>query len=253
MMYNPTYYPRQRWHVPKEQERNFVAAFFHMATIALTCTSLAQLGWFHLKGGQCTTHLAVYQFFSFGYFDTGARQTDLQFRAREVVSSPMSIQYHSPSGTLRCVTPEIADLMHVIIILCFMAMISSLVGFFLDIVGPTKKFMKVIQRNSIPSIFTVLWVVAIIGVCYDITRLLEVSGIKVYYEYGCYTITAAGAVAVCATASNLLQNHSPIEDIHRRRLMDDWDGVETFSVMGGSLRSLDTPLESIPPPPPYSP
>lgn len=102
MMYNPTYYPRQRWHVPKEQERNFVAAFFHMATIALTCTSLAQLGWFHLKGGQCTTHLAVYQFFSFGYFDTGARQTDLQFRAREVVSSPMSIQYHSPSGSKFC-------------------------------------------------------------------------------------------------------------------------------------------------------
>jgi hypothetical protein len=42
------------------------------------------------------------------------------------------------------------------------------------------------------SFVTVLWVVAIIGVCYDITRLLEVSGIKVYYEYGCYTITAAG-------------------------------------------------------------
>jgi hypothetical protein len=42
------------------------------------------------------------------------------------------------------------------------------------------------------SFVTVLWVVAIIGVCYDITRLLEASGIKVYYEYGCYTITAAG-------------------------------------------------------------
>jgi hypothetical protein len=42
------------------------------------------------------------------------------------------------------------------------------------------------------SFVAVLWVVAIIGVCYDITRHLEVSGIKVYYEYGCYTITAAG-------------------------------------------------------------
>jgi hypothetical protein len=41
-------------------------------------------------------------------------------------------------------------------------------------------------------LFTVLWVVAIIAVCYDITKLLEVSGVQVYYEYGCYTITAAG-------------------------------------------------------------
>lgn len=260
-MYNPTFFPRQRWHLPKEQERNFVAAFFHMATIALTCTSLAQLGWFRLRGGQCTPHLAVYQFFSFGYFDTVDRQTDLQFRAREVVSSPIPIQYHLPSGPLKCVTPEIANLMRVIIILCFMAMISSLMGFFLDIVGPTKKSLKNIQRNSIPSILTVLWVVAIIGVCYDITTHLEAimqnlnptSEIQVSYEYGCYTITAAGAVAVCATACNLLQHHSPIEDVQRRRLMDDWDGIETFSVVGGGLRGVDTPLESMPPPPPYSP
>jgi hypothetical protein len=98
-MYDPAYFPRQRWHVPKEQERNFVAAFFHMATIALTCTSLAQLGWFRLEGGQCTPHLAVYQFFSFGYFDTGTTQTDLQFRAREVVSSPVPSEYHSASGS----------------------------------------------------------------------------------------------------------------------------------------------------------
>jgi hypothetical protein len=40
--------------------------------------------------------------------------------------------------------------------------------------------------------FAVLWVVAIIGVCYDVTKLIEVSGVHVYYEYGCYTITAAG-------------------------------------------------------------
>ncbi|KAJ9594352.1 hypothetical protein L9F63_014228 [Diploptera punctata] len=260
-MYNPTYFPRQRWHLPKDQERNFVAAFFHMATIALICTSLAQLGWFRLRGDQCAPHLAVYQFFSFGYFEPGARQTDLQFRAREVVSSPVPVPYHSSSGTLQCVTPEIANLMRVIIVLCFMAIISSLVGFFLDIIGPTKKILKIVQKNSIPSIFTVLWVVAIIGVCYDIATLLEeilqtmnpTSEVQVSYEYGCYTITAAGAVAVCATACNLLQHHSPSEDIQRRHLMDDWDGIETFSVVGGSLRGLDTPLESMPPPPPYSP
>jgi hypothetical protein len=108
-MYNPAYFPRQRWHVPKEQERNFVAAFFHMATIALTCTSLAQLGWFRLKGGHCAPHLAVYQFFSFGYFDNDARQTDLQFRAREVAKSSIPIQYHSPSGSKSGSLPNVWD------------------------------------------------------------------------------------------------------------------------------------------------
>ena len=66
-------------------------------------------------------------------------------------------------------------------------------------------------------------------------------------------IAFSGAVAVCATACNLLHQHTPIEEIQRRHLMDDWDGIETFSVVGGGLRGVDTPLESIPPPPPYSP
>ena len=66
-------------------------------------------------------------------------------------------------------------------------------------------------------------------------------------------IVYSGAVAVCATACNLLHQHTPIEEIQRRHLMDDWDGIETFSVVGGGLRGVDTPLESIPPPPPYSP
>ena len=49
-------------------------------------------------------------------------------------------------------------------------------------------------------VIAVLWVVAIIGVCYDIAKLLEevlqnlnpTSEVQVSYEYGCYTITAAG-------------------------------------------------------------
>jgi cbb3-type cytochrome oxidase cytochrome c subunit len=41
-------------------------------------------------------------------------------------------------------------------------------------------------------VVAVLWVVAIIGVCYDVTKVIEASGVHVYYEYGCYTITAAG-------------------------------------------------------------
>ncbi|KAG8234789.1 hypothetical protein J437_LFUL006621 [Ladona fulva] len=264
-MYNPSYYPRQRWHILKDQERNFAAAFFHMATIALSCTSLAQLGWFRLSGGKCVPHLAVYQFFTFGYFDTSTTQSDVSFGSGDVILLPVTVQYHSSSGVLKCVTPEIANLMRILIVMCFLAMISSLFGFFLDIIGPTRKSLQFIQRNSLPSIITVLWVVAIVGVCYYITILIESSLQSMYpnsyvfvsYEYGCYTITAAGAASVIATACNLLRpqrNASEEVVLHHRRLMDDWDEAETFSVAGPQrLFDGDTPLESIPPPPPYTP
>lgn len=97
-MYSPEYYPRQRWNLPKDTERNFVAAFFHMATIALTCTSLAQLGWFRLRGGQCAPHLAVYQFFSLGYFNKITRPADTTALGVKSETPPMVIQYYSPNG-----------------------------------------------------------------------------------------------------------------------------------------------------------
>ncbi|XP_049952780.1 transmembrane protein 127-like [Schistocerca serialis cubense] len=252
-MHNQNCFPRQRWSLPKDQERNFVAAFFHMATIALTCTSLAQLGWFRIRGSICSPHLAVYQFFSADY----PTETERDYTFSEF-SPPVTIQYYPQKETPRCMNQEIANLMRTVILLCFMAMSSSLLGFFLDIIGPTTKILRTIRRNAIPSIFTVICVVAIIGLCYYITTLLQrviqnsnpEREVKVAYEYGCYTITAAGVVAVFATASNLLQYYSPNEDAERQRIFGDWDGLETFSV-GGWGRG--TPLESIPPPPPYSP
>nr|CAD7199706.1 unnamed protein product [Timema douglasi]CAD7413925.1 unnamed protein product [Timema poppensis] len=247
-MYATAYYPRHRWHLPKEHDRNFVAAFFHMATIALTCTSLAQLGWFHIRGGQCSPHLAVYQFFNLGYMDNDPQEGAV----------PVTLHFYPTTG-VQCVTPEIANLMRILILLCFMAMISSLVGFFLDIVGPTKKIFKIIRRNSVPSIFTVVWVVVIVGICYYVSIRLTTlvqnmnpeSEVQVSYEYGCYTITAAGVVAVIASACNLFQPHSSsVQEIPRRRLVEDWEGPESFVISGPRL--VDTPLESLPPPP-YTP
>lgn len=252
-MYNPSYFPGQRWNFPIEHERNFLTAFFHMATISLTCTSLAQLGWFRLQGDHCTLHLAVYQFFGYGYFDSNPSSNDLLITADTHIDT--STSYYIPEN-LQCVTPEVVNCMRIIILLCFFAIISSMVGFFLDIVGPTRRVLKIIRRNAIPSICTVIWVIAIIGVCYYITVILENldthdSKIQVTYEYGCYTITAAGAVAVCATASNLFQlPPATPDDYQRRRLVDDWEGLETFYVRD----PRDTPLECLPPfPPPYTP
>lgn len=53
-----------------------------------------------------------------------------------------------------------------------------------------------------------------------------------------------GAVSVLATACNLLQSSSPPEEIQRHRLIEDLDGMESFSV---GMRSMPEP------PPPYTP
>ena len=69
-------------------------------------------------------------------------------------------------------------------------------------------------------------------------------------------------MAIFATASNLLQSQNLSDDPHRRHLVEDWDGVESFSVdtvheehperSGGGRVREDTPMESLPPPP-YTP
>jgi hypothetical protein len=135
-----------------------------------------------------------------------------------------------------------------------------------------------------------------VGACYNLTVVLQKSvthltpafDLRISFEYGIYTISAAGmlagfsnfqtpsikkkiiiikkkkrtrqesnlkktfpgACALAATASNLL-TLPPVHhtDSQAERLVDDWDGLESFSV--GSHFG-DTPLDSIPPPP-YTP
>lgn len=54
-----------------------------------------------------------------------------------------------------------------------------------------------------------------------------------------------GSFSILATACNLLQTQSPVEDPQRHtRLVEDWDGLETFSV---GMRSMPHA------PPPYTP
>lgn len=72
-MFNPTYFPRQRWAYPKENERNFVASFFHMISIALLSLSLIRMVWFRIYGSsECSPYIMLNEFFSFGYVGSSA-------------------------------------------------------------------------------------------------------------------------------------------------------------------------------------
>ncbi|XP_065336741.1 transmembrane protein 127-like [Cloeon dipterum] len=257
---SPLYIVRQQWQMLKDKERNLVAAFFHMCSCALVCTSLAALGWFRLRGAPCTPHLAPYQFFSYGHFSMDANPSIPEIVSSKAVSRPLISQYHSSSSVLSCVTPEVASLMRVVILLCFLALGSAFAGFLLDIWGASKPILQIVRRASLPSILTVLWVASIVGACYNLTMMLQKSithltpafYLRVNYEYGIYTISAAGACALAATASNLLSLQPPVSqsDGQTERLVDDWDGLETFSI---NADFGDTPLNAMPSPPPYTP
>jgi len=98
MDHSTIYLVRQRWQGIKDNDRNFVAAFFHMCTVALVCTSLAALGWFRLRGAPCSPHLAVYQFFSYGHFSMDSNPSIPEIVSSKAVSSPLISQYHSSTG-----------------------------------------------------------------------------------------------------------------------------------------------------------
>lgn len=83
--------------------RNYGAAFFQMMTIALLCTSLAQPSWLSLttrtnsasprSGESCPKHLTLYQFFDYGYFETG------DSRNSTTIVTPVRLYYHSAAGS----------------------------------------------------------------------------------------------------------------------------------------------------------
>ena len=90
---------------PSQQHnnRNYGAAFFHMMTIALLCTSLVQPSWLTLnitkrssvsqKSESCPRHLTLYQFLDNGYFETA------NVISNGSTNSPVKLFYHSSSGS----------------------------------------------------------------------------------------------------------------------------------------------------------
>ncbi|XP_063622276.1 transmembrane protein 127-like [Cydia splendana] len=229
----------------KDKELNKIAAFFNVTTFLLTCAALVQPSWFRIKGLHCTQSLSLSQFFSFDEDDDYDDQINID-QGRDF--DPMKRDY---PGLPPCTTPETITLMRVLILLCFMVLLCSSIGILINITSLNSKAIKMLRRNAIPSIMCVFWVIAIVGVCYYTTVVLgnannyDPNTIQVDYEYGFYTITGAGALALLASAANLWGAPlSSDEDIQRRNLMEDWDGYEAHSV---------GPTPCVPALPPYSP
>lgn len=251
----------------KERERNFPASLLSITVIATLSTALAQPRWFFLKGGGCSrTFIGVQDFFYMGYFETVTPIKNIDNRQ----GHSMTLIYYGYNDEMRnCVTPEIVNMQRVTIALCFLAIFSSLVQFFMDTIGVMQKWLKTARRNGLGSILTVLLCVSIIGCCFYTSTLMEQqqkmtkanpgTKVEVKFDISYFLVTGAGAVAIVAAAANLLRQFPVIEDQNSDALLDDMDHSETFSVGLPHAPTLwpyrreASRMQSVMNPPPYAP
>ncbi|KAF5269343.1 hypothetical protein FQA39_LY08735 [Lamprigera yunnana] len=220
------------WLNTRLQYHNLVPAAFHIVTITLISMSLVQVPWFMISGDVCIPYLTVGQFFVFGYNE----------------------EVHDYAYD--CINGTIVNMMRTIILLSFMAIIFSLAGFFLDILGPKNIMYRFVRRYALASACTVFWILAIISVSYYVTLLLEESLENVYpgkdatvtYGYGFHLIASTGAVVLVGTFCSfvLMQTNDSYRNDERCLINRYGDNVEAF----------DSPTPPPPysiPPPPYTP
>nr|CAI5820811.1 unnamed protein product [Callosobruchus analis] len=219
---------------PKEDESNIISATFHMITITLISMSLVDLTWFTIAGNVCVPYLTLGQFFWFGFSNDDINYSDYD-----------------------CINAKIVNMMRITILLCFMTIIFSLTGFFLEVIGPKHIFYRSIRRYAVLGTCTVIWIMAIISISYYIVVLLEDSLNKIYpkadasvtYGLGFYLIAASGGVTCIGIIYTLLLpfHTSPYLQDDDRCLLDAFDDhMDIF-------HSPTPPPPYCIPPPPYTP
>jgi len=215
-------FPQRARTLKQPTNRNYGAAFFQMITIALLCTSLAQPSWLTLisrssiqPGEKCPKHLTLYQFIDYGYFET----TDTY---NATSSTPIRMLYHSSSGTtMSCLTPLVVNLLKVMLMIVVLAITLSFTGFLLDILGTKSRLCLTLRTNGFLTVPIVLLCATIVSLAYYITVLIERQNrhshfIEVEFDYGFFTLSAAGATSLLATASSLFQKSSVTDRRSRR-------------------------------------
>ncbi|KAJ8920385.1 hypothetical protein NQ315_005251 [Exocentrus adspersus] len=218
---------------PKEDGNNMISATFHAITITLISMSLVDLTWFKISDATCVPYLTLGQFFWFGFTkDEGSY-----------------IDYH-------CLNSTIVNMMRTMILLCFMSIIFALLGFFLDIIGPKSLFYRMVRKYAVLGTCTVLWIMAILSMSYDVVLLLEDSLDKttsdsdtgVNYGLGVYLVGAAGGVSCLGIIYTLILTF-------KSAAYRNDDDICLIDESNDSLDTYNSPSPPPPyvPPPPYSP
>ncbi|XP_060525787.1 transmembrane protein 127-like [Cylas formicarius] len=215
----------------KDDERNLVSSMLHMFSITLISMSLVDLTWFSISGNFCVPYLTLGQFFWFGFTNRGINYEEYD-----------------------CLTPSVVNLMRIIILLCFMAMIFSLVGFYLDLVAPKTEIYRLSRKYSGASVSTILFIMTIVMMSYYVVIILQDSirdkypnsDFDVSYGLGFYLLALAGGLQALNLLYTLLLPYKSSYQDDDRCLIDGFDDMDNF----------DSPTPPPPysmPPPPYTP
>ncbi|GAB1604292.1 Hypothetical predicted protein [Argonauta hians] len=263
----------------KHRERNILSAVVSMLVIVVLCTALVEPNWIAVSGGGCKEkHLGVYQFFYPGYFlehrsslpipiesnNQGAVEVMVPGEESNKMVNGFSYKYGPGKDEVLvdCITLKGVWLMKSIIVFTFLAIAWSLCSFFLDLLGPTQRGLKLIHRNAISSITTVIICVLINGLCYLLT--IEVKDVQmntkpypgnrvsVTFSVSFYLIATAGGLAVLGTACNCLRHYPVRVTSDPEPLLDDYDRLEQVFYPPGPLPEIASMTPMVPPPA-YSP
>lgn len=238
-----------------------------MIAIVVLCTALAEPKWITMQGGGCKIdnkpmeHLGTYQFFYPGKFLSLEKNVD----NGKITNWVYQFGPNSNDKMENCVNYRAVFLMKTLIAFCFLAIVSSLSAFILDLTGPQNRIIKMTRRNAIPSIITVILTVIINIFCYWLTTEVELlqndtkmfvgSKVVVDFDISFYLVTASGGLSIIATAFNCLRRYPLQEESSSQTepLLDDTDALEPFGLPPGPPIIEGAPMFNIPPPPAYTP
>lgn len=207
-----------------------------------------------MVGDKPLLHLGAYQFFYPGKF---VPLEDFS------TNRPPHIVYQFGPGDQdvmdNCVNYKATLIMKTVIVFCFLACVSSLSGFILDLSVPKNRPLKLLQRNAIPSIITVIISVVINLFSYWLSTEVEMlqkdtkfhpgSKVIIDFDISFYLVTAAGGLSVIATAFNCLKRHPVFEDNQGESLLEDYDGTYVVPPVDVDMSHV----LNLPPPPAYTP
>lgn len=209
----------------KHRNMNILSALLGTATLVVLCACLVEPEWFKMTGGKCCLSKIGLNMF-FGVFSLD-----------EFSSSSVKSCEGGDNDVSFCVDAEVVMLMHVVIAFCFLAIISSLYSFVLDVISPRKRpFWKSMKRYAIGYILCVLHIATVIGFAFWASEALQNvqmynkqfvgSKIEVTFGTGVYLATTAGGIAILATAANLMRQYPTEEEEQAEQLLEAMEEAE---------------------------
>ncbi|KAH1004998.1 hypothetical protein HUJ04_006079 [Dendroctonus ponderosae] len=170
---------KMTYSLPKANYINHVSAVSHLITVIATCVSLGGPTWFHFDGDICVLYLTLAQFFWFGYVPDGIDYTDSD-----------------------CLGSTFIYSMRAIILLCFVTIISSLFGFWMDIIEYKHPVYLRIRKSPLTKLCSMSIILIIIGLCWCLRTLSKrliltedaKSDFDVSFGVGFYLVALSGGM-----------------------------------------------------------